>query len=1081
VDKNRYIVTQLNTSGSSLEEKDAILVGPYSVNNTFNSSKDFIDLHIYSLEDQLIKSQLNYKGAAQSVLAAGAGQEGASNIQVSPYEDAVANGFTNGDVKLVYNFFTDLLLNKPVPSRFFIESISSDRTELQLLTLEIPDENIPALVTTAQTKLLEQSYFSDFKLNFGKNNLVSAINIASLEYKGGASVVVKLYEALPNTISIKDTCTILEPVSDSATFRVELTEVVEEIKVPYLKGPNFEIELQKENDNPTEFFNYDELFSFPVTGSYYQLYSLFNEKGAQISINHEDYTDFIHFSSAEERLRNFKYKLDLINSYEDSKKIVKDTGYTQLGASGSAEYYENLIQGIVKNFDHYDRYLFYESGSFSWPKSNNKVPYTNQKSSTTESITWFEQQLTSASNFDVTNYDVLTNAIPSYLREDSANEPLLMFVHMLGQHFDNLWIYFKAVSNKYDADNRLNFGISKDIVRSAVESFGVKLFNSNRNLENLFSTYTGESYNSASTGEIISTYRQITSGSGLEHLQPMPLDNYQKEIYKRIYHNIPLLTKAKGTHRGLRALINCYGIPDDILTIKQFGGTAIDSNRHFSSQQAVTSSLDKIRLDNTGSLVSGSTLSPFTSIVDRTYVYSDDVHTVEVGFDISDTTNDIIQTRLSSSFDYDQYIGDPRDNFNTEYYSLRKLSEAVIGGEQEGSVLNFWNNVTENWENANWNWNDAPFSSFRSTTDFIRLVKFFDNSIFRMIKEFVPARSNVNTGVVIKSHLLHRSKIKQVEVSFENKIYTGSLTIDPITGSHAGAFDITSKTPFTTNHLASFMSPLGLVPRHVTDESPKYTGAFSGSLLIASDGELNKANPFKGQAQPVASFSLRAFNFSLPIPLACDIVLQVTKLGEFFRFTPIGPGTVGITYPNTVPVSSNTISSSIDYNIYQFLQAVASPIYPYYFEGWYDQDDANTGTLIQTGSSLSVFETMTPSVEHYYAHFSTDPANRVVYFASTRYTDGTPDGTAYPGSYGTADSIELIYPTTIPSTGSMVFTQNWNAYGQFQLNALDDYGGNDFVFQGWYNASNTLLTLSNTLTVTEGAFGDVRQFYALYD
>jgi len=1078
VSNYKYIVNQTDTGSTSLNEKDAILVGPFAINNTFDSSKDFIDLHIYTLDNELLKSQLNYSGGTQAFGSTGAGKKGASNLEIEPHRDAIQNGFVNGDVRLVYNFFSDLFALRKTPPRFYIQEISADRLEIRLLTLEVPDSTLISAVRKVQNRLENQSFFSDFKVNFGKNILSTGVNIDILEYKDTQSVIIKLYEPLPSGITVKDTCTVLETTSDSVAFNVKVEEVLPEIKVPYLKGPNFEVELEKDTGNPTEFFNYDELFAYPVTSSYYQLYSLFNEKGAQISVDHTNYSEFIHFSSAEERLRNFKYKLDLINSYEESIASIRTSGYLRLGSSGSREYYSNLIEGIVKNFDHYDRYLYYESGSHAWPKSNTSPPYKNQPGTTNESIAWFNSQLVSASNFDITNYDVLTNAIPSYLREDSANEPLLMFVHMLGQHFDNLWIYFKAVSNKYDADNRLNFGISKDLVRSAIESFGIRVYNSNRNLQNLFSAFTGETYDSGS--EVITTYRTITSGSGLEHLQPMPVDNYQKEIYKRIYHNLPLLSKAKGTHRGLRALINCFGIPDNILTIKQFGGTGIDSSRHFSTQQAVTSSLDKIRLDNTGSLVTGSTLSLHNSIVNREYKYSDDSHTVEVGFDISDTTNDLIKARISSSFDYDEYIGDPRDNYETNYIKLNELAEKIFTDEEQGSVYNEWDYIEKLWSETNWNWNDIPFEAFRQTGDFVRLIKFFDNSIFRMIKDFIPARSNVNTGVIIKPHLLNRSKAKQVEVSWENKIYTGSITIDPITGSHGGAYDMTPKVPYTTNYSASFMSPIGLVPRHTTGESPKYTGEFSGSLLVATDGELNTGNPFKGQAQPIAQFSLRAFNFSLPIPLACDVILSVTKLGEFFKFTPIGPGVVGVTYPNTIANNDVTISTSIDYNQYQFLIAQATPTYPYYFEGWYDSDDNSSGTLIQTGSVITIYEESSTTYDHYYAHFSTEVANRVEYLISTRYSDGTSDGTTIPGAYGNADSVEQIYPTTVPATGSMRITQNWSAYSQFIVNAIDDYGGNAYSFQGWYDSSNNLITTANQLSITEGAHNDVRQFYALY-
>ena len=57
---------------------------------------------------------------------------------------------------------------------------------------------------------------------------------------------------------------------------------------------------------------------------------------------------------------------------------------------------------------------------------------------------------------------------------------------MIGQHFDNLWIYTKAITDKYDADNRLDTGISKDLVRDTLKSFGTKLYNSVEDSNDLF-------------------------------------------------------------------------------------------------------------------------------------------------------------------------------------------------------------------------------------------------------------------------------------------------------------------------------------------------------------------------------------------------------------------------------------------------------------------------------------------------------------------------------------------------------------------------------------------------------------------
>ncbi len=37
-------------------------------------------------------------------------------------------------------------------------------------------------------------------------------------------------------------------------------------------------------------------------------------------------------------------------------------------------------------------------------------------------------------------------------------------------------------------------------------------------------------------------------------------------------NNLPLFLKNKGTERSIRALLNCYGIPQTILSIREYGG-----------------------------------------------------------------------------------------------------------------------------------------------------------------------------------------------------------------------------------------------------------------------------------------------------------------------------------------------------------------------------------------------------------------------------------------------------------------------------------------------------------------------------
>jgi hypothetical protein len=81
---------------------------------------------------------------------------------------------------------------------------------------------------------------------------------------------------------------------------------------------------------------------------------------------------------------------------------------------------------------------------------------------------------------------------------------------MIGQHFDNIWTYTKDVSNRFDADNRLNYGISKDIVADAIRSMGVNLYQNNFSSDDLYSALVGINASGSllpPTGsEVIETY-----------------------------------------------------------------------------------------------------------------------------------------------------------------------------------------------------------------------------------------------------------------------------------------------------------------------------------------------------------------------------------------------------------------------------------------------------------------------------------------------------------------------------------------------------------------------------------------------
>ena len=564
-----YTVTQDSpetiTGFEQYSEQDKALISSFQVNSVFDPAKHYSEIHILSLADDLLESSYTYNSYKLLGNAQSAGQAGASVITIDPIQDSKAYGYENGGVKLLYHFLNDLYTEDNNTVEFYIQDISPDRTEISLSTLNLSSEVITSTTSLIKTKLESQSYFTGFRLDFKNNDLFIATNIDTLDVGSEKVVVVKLYEPLPTTYGIKSTLNIVDIVSDSVAYEIDSEIVIQPEVAPTLRSPNFNIDIVDESVIPTQYYNYDELFSYPVNNANNQIFSTVSEKGIDISVDYTTFNDFIHFSSAQERLLNFKYKVDLIETYSGSIASIANATLGSTGVSGSRTYYEGLITGVVDNFDHYERFLYYESGSSSWPKSNTTKPYVNKLSTDPESITWYTGQIATAIEYDLTNYNSLVYSIPTYLRDDANNENYLTFVYMVGQHFDNLWLYAKA-----DADNRIDFGISKDLVAEALRNFGVKLYTSNKSVEDLFSTFIGQSYQSGS--EVINHYITGSLTGSNTPIQPTSYNDYQKEVQKRIYHNLPLLLKSKGTERGLRALINCYGIPGDILDIRLSGG-----------------------------------------------------------------------------------------------------------------------------------------------------------------------------------------------------------------------------------------------------------------------------------------------------------------------------------------------------------------------------------------------------------------------------------------------------------------------------------------------------------------------------
>lgn len=552
-------VNPVNFEFQDYQSSDDSLIPSFLIENiNFDPSVNKIEVSFFNSDNSYIVSDYDLK--SYSLLG--------SNITIDPENDIKSYGLgtNSGTYYILYNFI-ELLLNSSPTNTYYISEISNDRTELRLSSTNLSDEQIVEGANTfIQQYNVSSSYFPDFYLNFGDNDLVIANNILLQNN----TVLIKLYEPLPEKFDLKSQLWVINKLANSIAYSVEVLISFDDeitIGVP-IKGPNFNIPLKDQVNNTTDYINYNTLQTSLSSSLTNQLNNVLKNKSIRLNIDYTDYNNFIHFSSAETRLENFYYKLTLIEDYNQqalSASLSPINNYL----SSSQNVYLNKIKEIEEGFDGYEYHLYYDSGSTSWPKSNSIQPYINYPSTSSQGQTWLNGQLDTASIYDSENKDALINAIPLFLKEDPQNAPYELFVEMVGQHFDVLYLYYEEVANKYNADNRIEYGISRDVVSDVLKDFGIKIYQNNFSTNDLYSSFLGITNNlnllPPTGSELITNY--ITASNNI-----IPLENVNIGTYKRIYHNLPLLFKKKGTVEGIKLLINLYGIPDTILSVNEFGG-----------------------------------------------------------------------------------------------------------------------------------------------------------------------------------------------------------------------------------------------------------------------------------------------------------------------------------------------------------------------------------------------------------------------------------------------------------------------------------------------------------------------------
>jgi hypothetical protein len=420
------------------------------------------------------------------------------------------------------------------------------------------------------------------------------------------SLILKLYEPLPTSVQPNQQVWISKYQSNPVIETVTLSELQTEFCSP-LKGPNFSLEP----DNGIGYNIYDELIASGSQTSNDLVLKYLKSKTIDTSKLNIEYVsgsndylfeNFVNFGSAEERINNFFYKIKLIEHYqsklqslsyqisvsdgnlltEDFYLMITETGdfsidiekilFTNPSEEVEAKKIIQLIYNVLKSFDGFEKYLLKAPPSdiLGYPKDVviNEFPITITEPTTvggqfivsfklkpttdSDVISWYEYAISEASEFDKYNPNYIVNNIPEFIYRDNDNADFLLFLDMIGQHFDAIWVYINALTQMKVVDEAGIKGVPNEFVLSILKSLG----------------WDGKR---AFDSQFLWEYALGQNKDGSQKYSTS-LEDANNQVWRRILNNLPYLLKHKGTARAMKAIMACYGVPQSMLTIMEFGG-----------------------------------------------------------------------------------------------------------------------------------------------------------------------------------------------------------------------------------------------------------------------------------------------------------------------------------------------------------------------------------------------------------------------------------------------------------------------------------------------------------------------------
>ena len=188
--------------------------------------------------------------------------------------------------------------------------------------------------------------------------------------------------------------------------------------------------------------------------------------GVPLNVDYTSFDNFVKYSSAEQRIKNFKYKLQLIEHYDTQLGILSVASGSDSGSlQGNTAINTKRKNEVIGGFDAFERWAYNEptaslfthgvTGSklFAQPYSLSPYPkylesgsYKIFHTTSSEGAIWLNGNINSGSLYDLQNQDSLENTVPANIGRDQNNDQYMLFLNMIGHHYDILYSYINELS-----------------------------------------------------------------------------------------------------------------------------------------------------------------------------------------------------------------------------------------------------------------------------------------------------------------------------------------------------------------------------------------------------------------------------------------------------------------------------------------------------------------------------------------------------------------------------------------------------------------------------------------------------------